>query len=222
MLIDDQLREYDATVVRQTEVAASAEETWASIRGADLARVSRIATALSWLRALPEVATRFVRRQEPLPKAPRLTFDEVVRTGAWVVLDERAPEELVLGAVGQFWRPVIRWERVSPERFPSFDRPDFAKLAISFRVEPRGDGRSLLRYEARTATTDPAGQRHFRRYWRLIGPFAGFIMERAVDAIKRDAEELHRERLEAARAVARPVASAAPGRPPKEPPRPSA
>ena len=204
MLIDKYLPAYDVTVVRQALVEADREETWASIKSADLARISPAVTALGWLRMLPERVSRFARRAPPLPKTARVTLDDIVASG-WTLLEEQPPDEIVFGAVGQFWRPVIRMQRVSASEFLVLDRPDTAKLAVSFRVEARGEDQCLLRYEARTASTSESARKRFRRYWSVIGPFAGFIMERAVDAIKAEAEDLHRERAAASARVRHPA-----------------
>jgi hypothetical protein len=72
--------------------------------------------------------------------------------------------------------------------FVPFQEPGYAKLAISLAVRPTTDG-AILRYEARTATTDEAARRTFRRYWRLIGAGVGLIMRRVVRRIKQEAEQ---------------------------------
>jgi hypothetical protein len=41
----------------------------------------------------------------------------------------------------------------------------------------------------RTATTDPASARQFRRYWKVIGPFAGYIMRHWVTLANEHAEQ---------------------------------
>jgi hypothetical protein len=46
----------------------------------------------------------------------------------------------------------------------------------------------VLRYEARTATTDEAARRHFRRYWRVIRPGVALVMRRALGLIREEAE----------------------------------
>ena len=73
-----------------------------------------------------------------------------------------------------------------PEFIP-FSLPGYAKLAISLSVRPAGTG-SILRYEARTDTTDESARRTFRRYWRVIGAGVGIVMRRAARRIKHEAE----------------------------------
>jgi len=44
-----------------------------------------------------------------------------VDQGGWVLLGERPGEELALGLVGKFWRPVIEYAQVPAERCRGFD-----------------------------------------------------------------------------------------------------
>ena len=77
---------------------------------------------------------------------------------------------------------------VAPDLFVGFAEPGYAKLALSFRVLPIAGGGSLLRYEARTATTDDVARRRLRRYWRLIHPGVALVMRRALERIRAEAE----------------------------------
>lgn len=105
-----------------------------------------------------------------------------------VELGERPGEEVVYGMVGKFWKPTIEWADVDAGEFRDFDEPGYAKLVTSFSVRPYGAARTLLSYETRIVTTDEAARRRFRRYWTVIGSFAGFLMYRALARIRIDAE----------------------------------
>ncbi len=144
-----------------------------------------ITRPLAWLRDLPEIFGR-TRGREPAPE--RLTFDELAGVPGWIKLDEAPGRELVLGAVGKFWRPRIDWRHVDPADFGDFAEPGYAKLALSLSIRPYGVGRSLVSYEARTATTSDLARKRFRLYWRLIGWGAGAMMSGALRLIGRDAE----------------------------------
>jgi len=111
-----------------------------------------------------------------------MRFIDVPETDEWTLLDETYGEEFVFGAIGKFWRPAIEWRQVESDEFSAFDESGYAKLAIGLSVRPYGEDRTLLSYEARTATTDDPARRNFRRYWRVIGPFAGYLMSRALSA----------------------------------------
>ena len=189
LLIDRHLPTYDATQVRHVVVDADPETTYEAILHADLTQTGPLVAALNRLRVLPaQVAASLGRGEQPtIPEV--LTFADLADDGEWILLDESPGRELVIGAVGTFWRPVIEWKSVDPDAFASFDEPGYAKLAIGFTVRQHGDNRTLVTYEARTKGTDSAARRNFLRYWRVIGPFAGYLMTRALDRIAVDARE---------------------------------
>jgi hypothetical protein len=59
---------------------------------------------------------------------------------------------------------------------------------VSFRAQKLGQGHSLLRYEARTATTDGESRMRFRRYWHITHPGVAIVMRRALGQIRAEAE----------------------------------
>lgn len=188
MLIDRYLPVFDVTRIEHTVIEAEPEKTYAAVRRLDFMQVRLPGVRLlNWLRALPVRLIRWLYQSEPLASPRTLTLDDIVRTD-WVLLGEEPGVEIVVGAVGKFWKPVIEWQRVTAAGFAAFNRPGYAKLAANFSVRPYGAKRSLLSYEARTATTDAASRASFRRYWRIIEPFAGYLMKSALATIKADAE----------------------------------
>lgn len=82
----------------------------------------------------------------------------------------------------------IRDAVVDAAEFATFDRPGYANLAIGVSVRPYGTDRTLVTCEARTATTDEASRRRFRRYWTLVGPFAGYLMGRVLETARTEVE----------------------------------
>lgn len=188
MRIDDWLPEYDATAVRAILIEAPAEVVYDAILKLDLSRCSKIVDILNWLRILPERLSHLLHR-EPMGEAPdQLTWEDILRDTPWIGLSQDPGRELVIGAVGKFWRPVIDWVEVDPAEFADFDEPGFARLAVAFTLRPQTDDRTLLTYESRTWGTDQEASRKFLRYWKVIGPFAGLMMRQALDVIKADAE----------------------------------
>jgi hypothetical protein len=51
--------------------------------------------------------------------------------GGWVLLGERPRDEIALGLVGKFWRPVIEFATVPAERFRVFAEPGCAKTIVT-------------------------------------------------------------------------------------------
>ena len=86
-----------------------------------------------------------------------------------------AEDELVLGAVGRFWRLGDGLQPV-PDRaaFGSFAQPGFARAAASFRALP-ASGEAMLVTETRVAATDAAARRAFARYWAVVRAGSGLI-----------------------------------------------
>ncbi|MFC3958060.1 hypothetical protein [Halovivax cerinus] len=188
MLLDEYLPAFDATQVEHRIVDADPETTYDATLDADLLDLGPVARLLGTLRAAPQVLADRFRGRSRTPPPERMRFADVPETDEWTLLAESPGEEYVFGAVGTFWQPSIQWQAVDADAFVGFDEPGYAKLAIGLSVRPYGDHRTLLSYEARTATTSASARRNFRRYWRVIGPFAGYLMRRALSRIEADAE----------------------------------
>ena len=193
LAIDRHLPTYDETVRRHVVIDADPTTVYEAVWAADLLDTGPVVKGLSYLRILPEMVARAVRggpATEP-PEMETLTLEDIVDT-EWFLLEDREGEEIVFGAVGRFWQPVIEWREIDPEDFADFDEPGWGKLAASISLRPYGEGRTLATYEARTLTTDAESQRKFRRYWTVIGPFAGYVMKQALRRIETDAEMVAR------------------------------
>jgi hypothetical protein len=183
VILDSVMPDYDVTLVEQAMVSADPVTTWCSARELDLLTVrSRILDAAMWIRGLPAY---LAGRSAPVP--PRL----LIADGGlpdWLVLGESG-HEIVFGAVGRFWNPVITWRTVTRDDFARFDEPGCGKIAANFAVTPHGTG-TLMSYECRTATTDPVARRRFRRDWWVVRPFVAHIMRATVRTIKDNAEQV--------------------------------
>lgn len=186
MLIDRFLPAFEVNEVHEVEIDAPPEIVYAAIRQTDLH--DPVIDALFAVRELP---TRLAEklRGVPTPRAPEaFTFEDMAKTDMpWTLLAEDWGSEFVVGSVGKFWQSDYGWRPVPAEDFASFNEPGYAKLAISLSVWPTY-GATLLRYQARTATTDRTAQARFRRYWRLIRPGVAIVMHRALRRIKAEAE----------------------------------
>jgi hypothetical protein len=181
MLIDRFIPVPHFSEVRELEIAAVPSEVLAAVRGAELRD--------------PVIDTLFAVRDLPNRLAGRsvapgdVAFAHIPDAGpGWVKLGEEEGRELVLGAVGRFWRRDYGARDVAPVDFRDFHEPGYLKLAVSSRVTPRGYDQSVLRYEARVEATDEYARSRFRRYWRLIRPGNDLIVRRALQRIKAEAE----------------------------------
>jgi hypothetical protein len=187
MLIEQYLPCYDVTEVQEIQVDAPPEVTYGAIRRADLR--DPLISALFRLRELPNRIARMLSGARPKPAAKSFTFaDMATPEMGFVLLAEHALREFVVGSAGRFWRRDYGWRPLTATDFVGFREPGYAKLVLGFSVLPTGLGGSVLRYEARTATTDETARKRFLRYWRFIRPGVAIVMRRALQRIKAEAE----------------------------------
>ncbi|OBI59689.1 hypothetical protein A5706_18435 [Mycobacterium sp. E796] len=183
MLIEASMPACDAMIAEHVVVAADPAVTFRAARSLDLLTVrTPLLTVSMWIRALPE---RLLGK--PVPTPPRLVVTDFDLPG-WLSLGEEPDREIVFGAVGKFWRPIIEWRDVAPADFAGFAEPGWGKIAANFSVAPYGESHTLLSYQCRTVTTDPDSRRAFVRYWWLVRPFVKHIMRATLRAIQADAE----------------------------------
>ncbi len=179
LLMDRFLPRYDLAVVHARVFRASPAECYRAASELDLFQ-DPVVRALLDLRGLPQRLAGTVRGRgmATTREASRATFRLKDMAGfGWILLGETPGMEMVLGQVGRPWKAVATstGSPVTAEQFVSFDRPGFAKIAISLRVVPYGSGSSILTVETRVAVPDDASRRRFQHYWLLVGPVSSLI-----------------------------------------------
>jgi hypothetical protein len=199
VLAEEFLPVYDVSDEVATIVDADPQTVWQALMNADLLEVGKrvpLAGVLGALRMLPEIVSHLLHGERP-PQAPEsLRLRELAQMqpeqGGWTFLGERPGEELALGLVGKFWRPVIQYAQVSADRFSDFDEPGYAKTIYDLSVRPLPDGRSMLSGLMRTATTDEHARRWFRRYWTFgVGSGAHVLVHALLETVRDTAERVH-------------------------------
>lgn len=158
---------YDARSRHSIDVEAPAAEVDARLPSVDFGR-SPTVRALLRLRCMP---------------ADAVCLDGAIRMG-FVPLEHRAGVERLYGLIGRFWTLGGGIIRVEPDAFGAFDRPGYAKAVVSFVSEVVGPDRTRVSTETRVLCTDAASRRRFLRYWRVIGPFSGWIRKRALEQVR--------------------------------------
>jgi hypothetical protein len=170
-LIDELLPVWDVASRHRIEIDASAAVVYRKVRALDLSR-SRSIRLLLRLRGL---------------RSDALTLDGLERAG-FSVLVEQPRRELVLGLIGKFWTASGHLRPTDAEHFRGFSIPGYAKAAWNFVVEETSDRRVVLTTETRVLCLDPASRRQFRMYWRVIGPFSGWIRRRGLTIVKEQSQ----------------------------------
>ena len=185
-LIDRFIPDPDFAEARKLEVEAVPREVLAAIKGTDLK--DPVINTLFAVRDLPNRVARKLGAGADRDVGD-VSFSNIPDVGpGWVKLGEEEGRELVLGAVGKFWRRDYGARDIEPEDFADFDEPGYLKLAVSSRVEDLGYDQSVLHYEARAEATDDEARRQFVRYWKVIAPGNEVIVRRALQRIKAEAE----------------------------------
>jgi hypothetical protein len=204
MLLDDFLPIYDVSDAVATVVNADRATTWAALMDVDLISVGRerpLVGVLSAVRALPDVLAH-VLRGDGIPATPKtLRLREMPRLageqGEWILLGERPQEEIALGVVGKFWRPVIEMTRVTRDEFRDFAQPGFAKTIYSLSVQAIDEQHTQLVGSMRTATTDAAARQSFRRYWTFgVGSGAHVLVNAVLETVRDAVATKSRQREE--------------------------
>jgi hypothetical protein len=196
VLADEFLPSYDVSDEVATVVHAEQAAVWAALMEADLIELGRRAPlvgVLGAVRMLPELVAHLLHGERP-PKAPetmhlRDMADLPRSEGGWVLLGERSGEEIALGLVGKFWRPVIEYADVSAAEFRDFAQPGHAKTVYQLAARPLEEG-TLLSGLMRTATTDEHARLWFRRYWTFgVGSGAHVLVHALLESVREQAEQ---------------------------------
>jgi hypothetical protein len=194
---EDFLPAYDVSDAVATVTRADREAAWQALLDVDLLKLGREAPLvgmLGALRMLPEVVGHLLHGERPSMPPESMRLGDLpsipMYEGGWILLGERPGEEIALGLVGKFWRPVIEFARIgSAAEFRDFDEPGFAKTVYDLTVRELDSNRTLLSGLMRTATTDEHARRWFRRYWMFgVGSGAHILVGALLDSAGRAAE----------------------------------
>jgi len=195
-LVDEFLSVYDVSDSVATLVTTDVATTWDALMEVDLLEVGRkrpLVAVLGAMRALPDVVGELMRGHRPQRPPATMRLRDLTNIplgkGGWILLGEQRHEEIALGLVGKFWRPIIEFESVRAQDFRDFAEPGCAKTVYSLAVRPIDDRRTLLTGTMRTATTDEHARRWFRRYWTFgVGSGAHVLADALLDVTREMAE----------------------------------
>ena len=168
-------------------VNADPAATWKALRELDLTELrGGLASFAVWFRDVPERWR--AHEQGPARERTRVTWGDLDAGTDWMILGENPGQEIALGAVGKFWRPVVKWFPCEPRDFTSFAEPGYGKVVWSFTAHPYGERRTLLASEIRVSLTSPQAWLSFRRYWRVSTPAVAIISRSVLRTVKHKAE----------------------------------
>ncbi|HJZ13418.1 MAG TPA: hypothetical protein VJ521_14775 [Acidobacteriota bacterium] len=170
-LLDEVFPHYDISASYSIRVRASDARVYKVLqRGIPTGAFTRL---LMTLRRLP----RFFQRGECSPVEQ-----------PFYRLKQLENRELVVGIIGQFWRPVATVVPInSLDEFLEFHKEGYCKAALNLRIVPSSSGECVITTETRILSFGRA-KKNFAGYWQLIRPFSGIIRLEILRKIKREAE----------------------------------
>jgi hypothetical protein len=180
MLIESFIPNPDAVETHKIEIAASQEAVYQALWTTDLGG-SPIIKSLMALRSLPGIVSN-PKRLRHLTR--QITLQTIIE-GGFGQLAEEPGREVVLGVVGQFWRPAGNILPFSEEMFRGPVQPGLARGVWNFAVQEVGKGRTVLSTETRVVCGDAASRLKFRAYWTVVRPFSGLIRVIMLRAVKK-------------------------------------
>jgi hypothetical protein len=167
--------------VHAIEIHAPAERTYRAMLDVTPDEVA-FYRGLTWVRTGGQSGPESI--MNPPPDRPLI--ETAVRT-SFRKLAEVSNREFVFG--GFVAAPPGAGARAwTDESYAALEDPGFAKVAMNFRIEPRGADACILFTETRVYATDSATRRTFKVYWRTIYPGSALIRLSWLRAIKRRAE----------------------------------
>jgi hypothetical protein len=169
-VLDELLPAPDVAERHERLVPASPDRVHAAVRELTLREVPVVAV-LAAVRSVPELV---VRRGRGLRTGVGRPLVQQALDAGFTVLHDEPADELVLGLIGQPWRPGGRVVRAGRAEFSTFAEPGFVRAAMSV-VLTATDGGTRVVTETRVLATDPGARAAFARYWRVVGPFSGLI-----------------------------------------------
>ncbi|WP_054972443.1 hypothetical protein [Paenibacillus sp. A3] len=187
MLLDRYLPVYHYHEKHAIDVRAPRDAVYRAIREVKYGDVP-VLRLLFGIRMLPswlagKVKTGTSGDDEPFIK-------RMMRYG-FMLLEEAEGQELLVGVVGPFWRPVgnepIRLD--SAQAFIDYDSPRHAKAVMNFQLREQSNGTMTVMTETRIQTKDRAVRLKFGLYWLLIYPGSALIRRGLLRAIKTNAEK---------------------------------
>jgi hypothetical protein len=173
LLLDEVLPEYDVSATYSILVRASDARVYEVLRkGIPTGAITKL---LMTLRRLPKLFDReeCMDVQQPFYKLKQLENREVV-----------------IGIIGQFWRPVAIVVPIeSLEEFLTFHQEGYCKAAFNLRIVAHSPGQCTITTETRVISFGQA-KKSFAGYWQLIRPFSGMIRMEILRKIKKEAESV--------------------------------
>lgn len=118
---------------------------------------------------------------------------EDLHASRFIELEQIPNKEIIIGLIGQFWRPAGNLQKFAPDEFIPFERNGFAKASWNFQIIPKDNNSCELQTETRILCIGEKTKQNFSRYWFFVHPFSALIRKQMLKSIKRKAERVSRD-----------------------------
>lgn len=183
--LDDWMPRWQVGERHTIHVAAAPEKVFAAIHAVRADEILLFRTLIA-IRRCGETGPESI--MNPPEEKPLL---DVATQTTFVLLEEEALRELVIGTVIAAPREARSSARLAPELFQKTLRPGVVLATMNFRVTADEQGGSSLSTETRIYANAPSALRRFAVYWRIIHPGSDIIRRTWLRAIKLRAEGWH-------------------------------
>lgn len=183
--LDDWMPRWQVDERHTLQVAATPDKVFAAIHAVRADEILLFRTLIAIRRcgqSGPESIMNAPEEKPLLDVATQTTF---------VLLEEEAPRELVVGTVIAAPRDAGASGPLTPDLFRKTLPPGVVLATMNFIVKPRNEGGSTVSTETRIYANSPPSLRRFGVYWRLIHPGSDIIRRGWLRAIKQRAEGEH-------------------------------
>lgn len=174
MLQDKYLSQADICKTASIEIKAPIGNVYPVVEKLDFSR----STIIYWL---------FKLRGIPVPESLTLKGLEKIN---FVKLETIHNREMIIGLIGQFWKPRGKLRKFNPEEFIRYSHADFLKATWNFELRKINDSKTQLITETKVFCPTQKTKNKFRIYWTIIEPFSSWIRREILKAIKKQAESM--------------------------------
>lgn len=187
MKLDEFLPKYDFHEVHTVIINAPPEKVYAATKDLLPSELSPLVHLMFLIRDLPARLIGKSTLVAPLKKDTKPFLAQLLERGFILLSD--TDQEIVFGAIGQFWKPAYDIKVIEPQAFLDFNRTDYIKVAANLAIQAEGD-KTFLSTQTRIWAPDEKTRRNFAIYWRIIELGSDWIRVMWLNAIKRRAEKV--------------------------------
>jgi len=180
--LDDWMPRWQVGERHTIQVAAPPEKVFAAIHAVRADEIFLFRTLIA-IRRCGQTGPESI--MNPPEEKPLL---DVATQTTFMLLEEEAPRELVIGTVIAAPRAARTGGRLTPDLFRKTLRPGVVLATMNFQVAANDRGGSSVSTETRIYANTPSALRRFAVYWRIIHPGSDIIRRTWLRAIKQRAE----------------------------------